>query len=112
MTGRMDASREIFEQHLIPLQHLPIVAIERAVLEQEAGRWGKAWSILDEAIKRAQYHDTDLDLPEYRLIAMMRAMFGIRHRGDLNFALQELRRTKAWLCDVQISEYTDIQVCF
>jgi hypothetical protein len=112
MTGRMEAARRIFDDELYTIASTPIVIIERANLEHEAGKWGRAWHILNAAIEDLKQAKADLGLPEHRLMALMRAMFGVRHRGDLVSATAELERARQWLYNVQVDEYTDIQVSF
>lgn len=111
MTGRANDARAIFQHELKPFMRLPVVIIEYADLEHEGGRWGTAWRILDAGLADAKESRKDLDAPEYRLIALTRAMLGTRHRGDLASSALEVERTQRWLCNVPITEYTDIQVC-
>jgi hypothetical protein len=112
MIGQMDDARRIFDDELDGFAKTPIVIIERANLEHEAGRWGQAWRILDTGLDDLRRIRADLDLPEHRLMALMRAMFGIRHRGDIISATRELERARCWLCKVRAAEYSDIQVSF
>lgn len=110
ISGQNDNARAIFDNDLKPAATTPIVILERADLELEAGRWGVAWRILDSALKDLKDSGADLDLPEYRLMALTRVMLGVRHRGDLVSAAQEVERTSRWLCELPVEEYTDIQV--
>jgi hypothetical protein len=110
LTGQADAARSIFNGELEPFQHLPIVSIEHANLEFENSRWGAAWRILSSALNALIESSADLDLPEHRLIAITRAMLGIRHHGDLESAASELERTRTWLQNVSVEHYSDIQV--
>lgn len=109
-TGQTKVAREVFENELQPLQHLPIVTIEYADFEIESGRWGKAWRILDAALKRLKAIKADLDLPEYRLMALTWVMLGVRHRGDIYSSAEQIERTRRWLWDVPVAEYTDVMV--
>jgi hypothetical protein len=110
MTGKTEAAREIFYNELKPLETVPVVAIEHADLELESFRWGRAWRILDSALQRLKVANADLDRPEHRLMAIARAMLGIRHRGDLKSSIVEIERTMQWLRDVPVADYTDVQV--
>jgi hypothetical protein len=110
VTGQVFSARAIFAEQLRPFKNIPIVAIEHADLELEAGRWGAAWKILDSARDHFKNVGADFDLPEQRLIALTWVMLGVRHRGDLDSAIRELERTRQWLWELPVSEYTDIQV--
>src|SRR5687768_412672 len=74
MTGDLTAARAIFANELQPLKDEPIVIIEHADLELESSRWGKAWRILDAALKnvleKGEAGEADLNLPHYRLIKL------------------------------------------
>ena len=110
ITGQTGAARAIFENELRLLGNVPIVVIEQTDLELDAGRWGRAWRILDSALKHLKETGANLDLPENRLIALIRAMTGIRHRGDVDSSAVEIERTRQWLQDVPVADYTDVQV--
>lgn len=112
MIGQVKAARAIFDHELEPFLKVPLVTIELADLEHESGRWGKAWRILDSALAYAKKIEKDLDAPEYRLMALTRAMLGTRHQGDLASSALEVERTQSWLCNIRVTEYTDIQVRF
>ncbi|KAF2679725.1 hypothetical protein K458DRAFT_490373 [Lentithecium fluviatile CBS 122367] len=108
-TGQRDAARTIFANDLAPVNNIPVVIIEQADLEIEAGRWGRAWRLLDSALKELADVHADLDLPQHRLMMMTREMLGIRHRGDHDSAAREIERMRQWLCDLPATEYTDVQ---
>jgi hypothetical protein len=108
--GQVNAARAIFNHELKPFMKFPLITIELADLEHESGRWGKAWRILNSGLAYAKETEKDLDAPEYRLMALTRAMLGTRHRGDLASSALEVERTQSWLCNVPVTEYTDIQV--
>ena len=110
MIGQVNAARAIFSYELKPFMRFPLFTIELADLEQEYGRWGKAWRILDSGLTYAKETGEDIDAPEYRLMALTRAMLGTHHRGDLASSALEVERTQRWLCNVPVTEYTDIQV--
>jgi hypothetical protein len=109
--GQVADAREIICHDLKLFTHIPVVAIEFAALEQGTGRWGIAWRILDCTLSDARGQNEDLDTPEYRLIALQRAVLGTCHRGDLISSSLEVQRTQNWLADVPVTEYTDIQAC-
>lgn len=110
ISGRADDARAVFDHELNAYRNFPVVIIERADLEIETGRWGAAWRILDSSLREMKEANANLDLPEHRLMALMWAMLGTRHRGDLASAVHEIERTQAWLRDVPVEEYTDVQV--
>lgn len=110
--GRTKEARSIYHDELAPLDDTPVVVIERADLEHESGRWGEAWRILDRALTLAKESGKDLDEPEYRLMALTRAMLGTRHRGNIVSSADEVARTQCWLRRVSIKDYTDIQVSY
>ncbi|KAH8892518.1 hypothetical protein GQ53DRAFT_861857 [Thozetella sp. PMI_491] len=106
--GQMKDARAVFENELKPLLDAPVLVIERADLELEAGRWGEAWRILDARLASAKEAGEDLDTAAHRLIALTRAMLGTRHRGDVVSSFSEIKRTQHWLRNLPITEYTDI----
>jgi hypothetical protein len=110
LTGQSEAARAIFQDELKPFKNLPIISLEHADFELENGRWGRAWRILDSCLSTLKDNSANPGLPEHRLMALTRAMLGIRHRGDHATAAWEVERTRLWLQHVPVAEYTDIQV--
>jgi predicted Zn-dependent protease len=111
-SGQTSAARTMFVNEVRSHRNVPVVIIAHADLELEAGRWGRAWRILDSALEdlKKDGSGADPDLPEHRLMAMTRAMLGIRHRGYPDTAIRELERSRQWLWNVPVAEYTDVQV--
>ena len=109
ITGKTDNARAVFAHDLKAFRDFPVVIIEMADLEFEAGRWGAAWRVLDSKLIELKEASANLDSPEHRLMALTRAMLGTRHRGDLAAAAHEIERTQSWLRDVPVTDYTDIQ---
>ncbi|KAK7983217.1 hypothetical protein PG989_010619 [Apiospora arundinis] len=109
LVGHTKEARAIYQNELDSFEKTPVVLIEGADLEHESGRWGEAWRILDRGLTHAKESCQDLDAPEYRLMALTRAMLGTRYRGDLASSADEVARTQLWLRDVPIEDYTDIQ---
>ncbi|KAK7994557.1 hypothetical protein PG991_016145 [Apiospora marii] len=70
---------------------------------------GEAWRILEAGLNDFEGTRPDLYSPEYRLMALTRAMLGTRYRGDLDSSAHEVARTQRWLQNVPIDDYTDIQ---
>ncbi|KAF5561144.1 hypothetical protein FPHYL_6332 [Fusarium phyllophilum] len=109
MSGLANEARAIFDNELESFATVPVVAIEHADLELEAGKWGRAWRILDSKLLRLREAKEDLDSPEHRLMALTWAMFGTRHRGDVASSVIEIERTQHWLAGVPVADYTDVQ---
>jgi hypothetical protein len=110
MVGRTDDARAIFGNELKRFERTTVVAIEHAELELEAGKWGRAWRILDSRLIDLKKSHEDLDSSQHRLILLTWAMLGTRHRGDLASSAREIERTQVWLGNVPVSDYSDIQV--
>ena len=110
IAGRATEARATFETELEPFAAVPVVAIEHADFELEAGRWGRAWRILNVRLEEAQNTNEDLGTAEHRLMALTWAMLGTRHRGDVTSSAREIERTQDWLSEVPVAQYTDIQV--
>ncbi|KAF9771277.1 hypothetical protein IL306_011091 [Fusarium sp. DS 682] len=110
ISGRAEEARAIYYNELKSFATVPVVAIEHADLELEAGKWGRAWKILDSGLAQLHEADKDLDAPEHRLMALTWAMLGTRHRGDVTSSAREIERTQHWLAEVPVADYTDIQI--
>ncbi|KAF5634591.1 hypothetical protein F52700_5784 [Fusarium sp. NRRL 52700] len=109
MSGLANEARAIFNNELRPFSAVPVVAIEHADLELEAGKWGRAWSILNSEILKLPEPKEDLQSAEHRLMLLTWAMLGTRHRGDVKSSAIEIERTQHWLARVPVADYTDIQ---
>ncbi|KAG5748192.1 hypothetical protein H9Q72_014128 [Fusarium xylarioides] len=109
MTGFANEARAIFDNELRPFAAVPVIAIEHADLELEAGKWGRAWRILDSKLLQLREAEEDLESPEHRLMALTWAMLGTRHRGDVTSSAIEIERTQHWLAGVPVADYTDVQ---
>ncbi|KAF5724400.1 hypothetical protein FMUND_857 [Fusarium mundagurra] len=109
MSGLANEARAIFDNELRSFAAVPVVAIEHADLELEAGKWGRAWRILDSELLKLREAKEDLESPEHRLMALTWAMLGTRHRGDVTSSAIEIERTQHWLAGVPVADYTDIQ---
>ncbi|KAK8064412.1 CHAT domain-containing protein [Apiospora phragmitis] len=96
ITGRTDEARALYQNELSRFRDIPVM--------------GEAWRILDKGLVDAKESNQDLDLPEYRLMALTRAMLGTRHRGEIVASADEVARTQSWLLNVPIEGYTDIQL--
>lgn len=112
MLGRTSEARAIYHDELGRFRTYPVVITELADLEHESGRWGEAWRILEAGLNDFEGTKPDLYSPEYRLMALTRAMLGTRHRGDVESSAHEVARTQRWLQNVPVGDYTDIQVSY
>jgi hypothetical protein len=110
IAGRSKEVQGIFENELAPYAAVPVVTIEHADFELEAGKWGRAWRILDSRLAQLREAREDLETAEHRLMALTCAMLGTRHRGDVTSSAREIERTQSWLSEVPVTDYTDIQV--
>lgn len=105
--GSYAKAEAILEGDLSLQRSLPVVVLARAECALKQFKVGVLHRILDEALcKPGVSHEA----PEYRLMALMRAFAALSYKGDLRPALDELERSKIWLRDVEVTEYTDIQV--
>ncbi|KAF5587026.1 hypothetical protein FPCIR_7702 [Fusarium pseudocircinatum] len=109
MSGLANEARAIFDNELRSFAAVPVVAIEHADLELEAGKWGRAWHILDSKLSQLREAKEDFESPEHRLMALTWAMLGTRHRGDVTSSAIEIERTQHWLAGVPVADYNDIQ---
>ncbi|EXK40610.1 hypothetical protein FOMG_07396 [Fusarium oxysporum f. sp. melonis 26406] len=109
MSGLANEARAIFDNELKSFAAVPVVAIEHADLELEAGKWGRAWRILNSKLLQLREAKEGLESPEHRLMLLTWAMLGTRHQGDVTSSAIEIERTQHWLAGVPVADYTDIQ---
>lgn len=110
ISGLTNEARAIFDNELKSFAAVPVVAIEHADLELEAGKWGRAWRILNSKLLQLREAKEGLESPEHRLMLLTWAMLGTRHQGDVTSSAIEIERTQHWLAGVPVADYTDIQV--
>jgi tetratricopeptide (TPR) repeat protein len=108
--GEFDKAERILESNLAHLSAVPLVLMERAGLYFSQGKPGKMWSLLDPAVQWLRTSEADLATPEHRLLLLLHAQACLHHRGNINPAIAELQRTRLWLCDKHVDQYTDIEV--
>jgi hypothetical protein len=108
--GRYQEALKIYENELAAVRHIPLIIIEHGGAYIEARKYGKLYRLVDGHLTRMAQDESALDLPEWRLLAIMKAMVIVRHKGTVEPAIIELRRMQQWLKDVPVSSYTDIQV--
>lgn len=108
--GRYQDALAIFQHDLRSDHHIPVVLIEWSSLYLEHGRYGEVYRLLETPLQDQAHDQNVLDQPEWRLLALQRALVETRHKGILEPAIAELERTKEWLWDLPVSEYSDIQV--
>lgn len=105
--GSYAKAEAILEGDLSVQRFLPVVVLARAECALKQFKVGVLYRILDEALSKP---DVNHEAPEYRLMALMRAFAALSYKGDMRPATDELERSKIWLRDVEVTEYTDIQV--
>ena len=108
--GRYEDALSIFTQGLTNVRDVPIVLIEWSNLYLISGRYGELYRLLEKPLHDRRDGFAVLDSPEWRLLALQWVLVMTRHKGILEPALVELQRTKEWLWDLAVSEYSDIQV--
>jgi tetratricopeptide (TPR) repeat protein len=108
--GRYQDAVAIFQHNLNSVHDVPIVLIEWSNLYLEHGRYGEVYRLLEKPLQDQAQNQEVLDRPEWRLLALQRVLVETRHKGILEPAISELQRTKKWLWDLPVSEYSDIQV--
>jgi hypothetical protein len=107
--GFYDESVAIFENDLSEWMIVPVVVYEKAKIYQVQGKVRDAYKVLSSFIEDSD--EDDLELPEYRLLALLLAVVEIHHLGHIGRACKEIDRTREWLKDVSVACYTDVQVC-
>lgn len=108
--GRFREALQIYEHDLLPVKDSPVIIIEHGSLYLELRKYGRLFRLVDERISAVAGDQATLDLPEWRLIALMRAVVSVRVTGVLEPAVAEVVRTQEWLRDVPVAGYTDVQV--
>ena len=108
--GAYDEAQRIFDGDLLPLKMLPVVVLGRAELEFKQYKVGRVFRTLDKALTHASKRGADLERAEFRLMSLTRAFAAFSHEGDYKPALEEIHKAHAWLKDVPVTDYTDIQV--
>ena len=109
--GRYAEAHHIYDHILLPQRLIPVVVLGRAELALKQYRMGALFRILDEALHHASRCGSDLNEPEFRLMALTHAFAAYSHKGICEPAVAEIARTYEWLKDTAVTEYTDIQVC-
>lgn len=108
--GQASKAIAAYENDLMCISHLPIYLIEYSKLLMDYGLYGQVYRLLDKPIRELEGQSDVLDLPEWRLLAMNRAIVMVQHTGILDPGVAELSRNVKWLANVAVSDYTDIQV--
>ena len=108
--GRYKDALSIFKLDLTTVRNVPVVLIEWSNLYLISGRYGELYRLLEKPLRDWKDNSAILDRPERRLLALQWVLVMTRHKGMLQPALVELQRTKEWLWDLAVSEYSDIQV--
>lgn len=108
--GRYPEALYIYDHALLPQQLHPAVVLGRAELALKQYKVGELFRIPDEALRDASRQGLDLDAPEFRLMAIMRASAAYSHKGVCEPAVKEISRAQLWLKDLPVTDYTDLQV--
>lgn len=108
--GRHEEALEIYTKQLVDAEDIPVVIIEHAGIYLETRRYGRLYRFVDSHLTRKASSQETLDQPEWRLLAIMKAMVVVRHKGIVEPAIDEVKRMQQWLKDLPVTEYTDVQV--
>lgn len=108
--GRFSEALHIYDHALLPQKLHPAVVLERAELASRQYKAGELFRIPDEALRDASRQGLDLDAPEFRLMAIIRASAAYSHKGVCEPAVSEISRAQLWLNDLPVTDYTDLQV--
>ncbi|KAF2105079.1 hypothetical protein NA57DRAFT_71274 [Rhizodiscina lignyota] len=108
--GRFNEALDIFRENLDEVKEVPVVLIEQANIYLECYSYGKLYRFLDKPLRDREGDEETLARPEWRLMALTRAMVVVRHRGTIEPAIEELERTQKWLKDFPVDSYTDVHV--
>lgn len=108
--GDYATAHSIFGGELSRLKNIPVVAIERAELALQQGRYKEIWTTLDYALTDVPSEQSGQGDASRRLMSMFRALAALKYKGILEPAKEELRRVREWLADTPVSDYTDVQV--
>lgn len=106
--GLYDESLSIFENDFMEWMIVPVVVYEKVMVQWSQGKLGDAYTTLSSFLEDSS--EDDLNLPEYRLLALVLAFVEICHRGKIDRAVYEIDRTREWLQNISVASYTDIQV--
>ncbi|KAF1957694.1 hypothetical protein CC80DRAFT_469598 [Byssothecium circinans] len=110
-TGRYQDAVAIFNEFLHPVLDKPVVLIELSYLHYTNFRYRDLCNELEPRFDHLKKNDPNkLDEPEWRLLALVYSVGANRCRGWMEPGIRELRRTREWLSEVPISEYTEIYV--
>lgn len=108
--GKYQDALAIYQRDLSSVHDVPVVLIEWSNLYLEHGRYGELYRLLEKPLQDQAHDQKVLDRPEWRLLTLQRVLVETRHKGVHEPAIAELERTKKWLWDLPVSEYSDIQV--
>ena len=112
LLDRFDESRNIFKTELPPSHTLPILAIERYLLESRRGLCRNAHAIIDKASECQQQWLEKCIEQEAHLLRLLRAFARKDVEGTLKHALDEAGAVKLCTAAVPIEAWTDIEVSF
>ena len=81
----------IFKSDLSSCKNVPVVAIERAELALQQGRYKEIWETLDEALSNYSLEESNTQGASYHAMSMFRALAAIRYKGSLEPAKEDGR---------------------
>ena len=110
LLDRFEESRNIFETELPPSHTLPILAIERYLLENRQGLCRRALTVVEKALECQQQWLGERTGREADLLRLLRAFARKDVEGTLKYALDEARAVKLRIAAVPIEKWTDIEV--
>lgn len=110
-TTSYEKALSIFEEHLKSHLDKPVVLFELADLHFSNFRYKALYDLLDPKLSRLKTESPKtLDEPIWRLLLLIHGTAVNRGRGEMEPAVIQLKRTKQWLAELPVSEYTDVHV--
>ena len=106
--GLYDMSLSIFEDQLSEKMTIHVVVYEKAIMYRSQGKVGAAHSTLLGFLECS--NPNNFNLPEFRLLSLLLALIEVNHQGQIERAVREVNRTRIWLQDKAVADYTDVEV--
>ena len=105
--GHFEDAEAIFEQRLPPSHTLPILALERSKVYETQGLHWKKVQLFEKALEWNKGPGAE---HERRLLLLFQSHAKALVHGTLRDALEEARKMPAFLADLPLEKYTDINV--
>jgi hypothetical protein len=106
--GARDEAAKIFEGLTRPMNLKPVIAIEYGRFLMEEWRYKDAHLILQQSLQEACSNTVSAE--ETLLLRALSARVEIQYRGSFIHAKSCMDDLHAWLQDVRVGDYTDLQV--